>query len=82
MPDRMPVLLDATVRQLTALLAAYGQRPSIELVRALRAKLAIALNSARMVGLLHRHAPMRSTPLPADGGGWVGEDEDTQPTHG
>lgn len=82
MPDRMGVLLDATLREAVAMLAAYGQRPTLELTRALRAKFAVALNAARLVGVLHAQSPTyRSPALPeAETGGWA-DDADTIPSH-
>lgn len=84
MPEKMAVLLDVTAREVIAMLAAYSQRPNLELVRALRAKLAFALNSARLIGVLHGSSAV-STKSPAiseaETGGWDGTDADTVPNH-
>jgi hypothetical protein len=83
MADKMPALLDATARQIIALLASYSQRPDLPLVRALRATLAQALNAARLVGVLHANSKVvRSPALPESEstGGWDDEAE-TLPSH-
>lgn len=84
MADKMLVLLDSLSRDLCATLAAYGQRPDLNLVRALRAKLAVSLNTARLHGMLHANDPRAyaSPALPeSEALGASTESADTQPMH-
>lgn len=64
--ERIALLTDVTVREVTALLAAHSRSSTPELVGSLRRKVHAALKNAALIGRLHALDPKPEPDAPID----------------